>query len=72
MEYIRIAHYAERFGSIPLAISFSAPLVAFLDLKGLLEDLVVLLCEWLVTVEGMLPLPSPPALNLKGIEARVR
>jgi hypothetical protein len=48
-------------------------LVAFLDLKGLLEDLVVLLCEWLVTEEGMLlPLPSPPALNLKGIEARVR
>lgn len=32
----------------------------------------MLLCEWLVTVEGMLPLPSLPALNLNGIEASVR
>jgi hypothetical protein len=32
---------------------------------------VVLLCEWEATLEGMLPLPLPPALNLKGIEARM-
>ena len=54
-----------------MANSFSAPLVAFLDLNGLLDVFVVLRCECAVTVEGMLPLPSPPALNLKGIEARV-
>jgi hypothetical protein len=54
-----------------LEISFNAPFVAFLDLNGLWETFVVLLCEWELTVEGMLPLPLPPALNLKGMEATV-
>jgi hypothetical protein len=57
--------------SVPLEISFNAPFVAFLDLKGLWETFVVLLCEWEVTLEGMLSLPLPPALNLNGIEARM-
>lgn len=56
---------------MPLDNSFSAPLVVFLDLKGLLEAFVVLLCECAVTVEGILPLPSLPALNRNGIEATV-
>lgn len=56
---------------MPLDNSFSAPLVVFLDLKGLLEAFVVLLCECAVTDEGILPLPSPPVLNRNGIEASV-
>jgi hypothetical protein len=55
--------------NLPFEISFNVPFVAFLDLKGLWETFVVLLCEWELTLEGMLPLPLGPALNLKGIEA---
>jgi len=33
----------------------------------LCDTLVVLLCEWDETEEGIMP--SPPALNLNGIEA---
>jgi hypothetical protein len=54
---------------LPLEISFNAPFVAFLDLNGFWEALVVLLCECCTVEEGILPLP--PALNLKGIEARL-
>lgn len=53
-----------------MEISFNAPLVAFLDLKGLCEAFVVLLCECCTVEEGILPLP--PALNLKGMEARLK
>ncbi len=52
-----------------MEISFNAPFVAFLDLNGFWEALVVLLCECCTVEEGILPLP--PALNLKGMEARL-
>jgi hypothetical protein len=51
---------------VPFARVRMAPLVAFLDLKALLETFVV--GRWLVTAPGIFA--SPPALNLNGSEAR--